>query len=39
MSGTKISTQDKIVLIGYAGIVVAYALLFVVKYNHLKHNK
>lgn len=36
---SKITTEDKMVLIGYAGIALAYTILFFVKYNHLKSIK
>jgi len=33
---SKATKEEKILLIAYAAIAIAYASLFVVKYNHLK---
>ena len=35
MSDVKVSKEDKLVMIAYAGIAVAYAVLFLYKYKHL----
>lgn len=32
----KIANDDKLLLVAYASVAIAYAVLFVVKYKHLK---
>jgi hypothetical protein len=32
---SKATTEEKMLLIGYGAIAVAYSILFIVKYNHL----
>tara|TARA_R110000868_G_scaffold46244_1_gene152923 strand:- start:783 stop:896 length:114 start_codon:yes stop_codon:yes gene_type:complete len=35
----KISNEDKLIMVGYLGIALAYSILLVVKWNHLKQTK
>lgn len=35
MADNKLSQEDKLVMIAYAGIAIAYAVLFLYKYKHL----
>jgi hypothetical protein len=34
---TKISNEDKLMLVAYASVALAYAVLFVIKIKHVKH--
>jgi hypothetical protein len=36
MSAGKVTKEDKMVMIAYAGIAIAYTVLFLYKYNHLR---
>jgi hypothetical protein len=39
MSDNKISSEDKIIMFAYAGIAIAYAVLFLYKYKKIYPNK
>lgn len=34
---SKMSTEDKLLLVGYGSIALAYGILFMIKYKHLSH--
>lgn len=33
----KIANEDKLLLVAYASVAIAYAILFVIKVKHVKH--
>lgn len=39
MGTSKMSNEDKLVMLGYLAIALAYTTLFIIKLKHAKHSK